>query len=266
MTALEIVEPLQEWGRLLLEYLAAYQGGLLEGAVFGGIALAVWQLCGLMWDKAAPRRSRVQDAGRIREYYPEILGAFLGFSIMSQQILWAILAGVVGTILGRLSKAAFRWFGRRLTEEKKIGEVLMLYDVISIYSAAGYSLHEALSASAYLVSILRRPLLRCIQSWGYGPQRALKKLGEEINVPEGYALSRMLQRAVVIGPAKLADFLKQESATMENIRQHRIEQGLGVRPLVQTLYLVFPGLALMGVGLFPVGYHIAKTIMSIKLT
>ncbi|MCL4439640.1 MAG: hypothetical protein M1609_03310 [Firmicutes bacterium] len=85
------------------------------------------------------------------------------------------------------------------------------------------------------------------------------------NIPEGYALSRILQRAVVIGPAKLAEFLKQESMTMESIRQHRIEQGLGIRPLVQTLYLFFPGLALIGVTLLPIGYHVAKAIMSVKL-
>lgn len=248
-------------------YLEPYQDKILFGVVFFCFFLILWKTFALLLEKMPRRRARVErnreDKGK---YLPVILGALLGFSIMSQKPLLAFSSAVLGGMLGYIARKAYLWFVNKLTEEKRAGEILLLYEIVSIYSSAGYSLYEALSAGAYLADAIGGALRRCLRSWGQGPERALKKMGEELKLPEGDALVRILQRAVVIGPGRLAEFMSQEGQVMETVRQYRIERGLGVRPVVQTLYLLLPGLALLGVTLMPIGYHIAKAIMSIKLS
>lgn len=250
-----------ELGRVLL----LYQDRILLIVIFISITAAITVGLIFVADKVSPRRLARKESIDLKQYYPEILGGLIGFAVLSDYPVWAVLATVGGGAVGHLGKAAYRWLVGKVTEEKRVGEILLLYEIISIYSSAGYSLYEALSVSVYLMDLVEKPLRKCLQSWGQGPQRALAKFGEELNVPEGKALSRILQRAVVIGPGRLTDFLDRESATMEVVRQYRVERGLGVRPIVQTLYLVFPGLALMGTTLFPIGYHIANMIMSVRL-
>jgi len=210
-------------------------------------------------------RNKRADTFDKKEFYPVVAGVLAGFSIMSHDLRWAVFSAVAGGFIGHVGKKASKWFINKLMEEKRIGEILLLYEIISIYSHAGYSLYEALIAGSYMVSMVKKPLCKCINTWGQGPERSLKKMGEEIGIPEAKALASILQRALVIGPSKLAEYLSQESKAMENIRQYRIEQGLSVRPILQTLYLLLPGLALAGVTLLPVGYHISKAIMSVRL-
>jgi len=249
-----------------INYLEPYQDKILLGTVFVCIFLILREALGLILDRM-PRRARMEKGPKDKsEYYPVIVGAMLGFSVMSQKPLLAVSSAVLGGVLGYVARKAYLWFVSKLTEEKRAGEILLLYEIVSVYSSAGYSLYEALSAGAYLADAIGGPLRKCLRSWGQGPERALKKMGEELKLPEGDALVRILQRAVVIGPGRLAEFLSQEGRVMEAVRQYRIERGLGVRPVVQTLYLLLPGLALLGVTLMPVGYHIAKAITSIKLS
>lgn len=209
-----------------------------------------------------PNKDRVINK---KELFPLVLGGMLGFTVLSQYPIFAVAGIIFGAFLGRLGFKGYNWFYQKLTDEKKISEVLMLYEVISIYANAGYSLYEALNASLYLANLTRKGLQICLRNWGAGPQRALKKISEELNSPEADTLVRILQRAVVVGPSKLSRFLEQENEVMEKIREYKVEQGLGVRPIILTLYLILPGLALMGVTAFPVGYHIAKMISGIKL-
>jgi len=201
-----------------------------------------------------------------KKHLPELIGGLMGFSVMSQNLICAIPCGILGAGLGLGSRKLYNWFFHKLTEEKKSGEILMLFEVISVYSLAGYSLYEAISASLYFANLTKKPLQKCLRQWGQGPERALKKMAEDIGSIEAETLSKILQRAITVGPNRLADFLSQESATLEKIRQYRIEKGIGARPLIQTLYLLFPGLALVGVTLLPIGYHISQTIMSVNLS
>lgn len=239
---------------------------VLLGVICFCLFVVVWQGAGSLL-RFAPRRlaaPKVEGAD-LREYYPELLGATVGFAVVSDRLVWAGVALVAGALLARLAKRGYARLADKLVEERKAGEVLLLYEMVSVYAAAGYSLYEALSAAAYLADLTEKPLRRCLAAWGQGPERALKKLGEDLGIPEGRAFSRVLQRAAVVGPEKLAGFLSHESANLERIRQYRVERGLGVRPIVQTLYLALPGFALMGVTLFPVGYHIARMIQSVRL-
>lgn len=253
------------WVHELGRALVLYQDRIFLAAIFVSVTVVTLEVLKFMVGKISPRRLARKKSIDLKQYYPEILGGLIGFTVLSDYPVWAVSATVGGGAIGHFGKVAYSWLVGKVTEEKRVGEILLLYEIISIYSSAGYSLYEALSVSVYLMDLVEKPLRKCLQSWGQGPQRALQKLGEELNVPEGKALSRILQRAVVIGPGRLTDFLDRESATMESVRQYRVERGLGVRPIVQTLYLVFPGLALMGVTLFPIGYHIANMIMSVRL-
>lgn len=235
-------------------------------AVFFGIAVFVFEAFDAVLSAAKPRRKKTQSGVSSREFYPAILGAAAGFLLMAKFPQWALVSAGVGCIIGQAGKSILKWFAQKLTEEKRSGEVLLLYELIGVYASAGYSLYEALSAGAQLVDLIGEPVKRCLKSWGQGPQRALEKMGKEIGLPEAEVLVKILQRATEVGSEKLADFLRQESEVMESVRQYRVESGLSVRPLIQTLYLLFPGLALIGVTMLPVGYYISKTIMSIKLS
>lgn len=212
---------------------------------------------------AAPGRVKINKFN-YKPYLPVAIGALAGFSIAGN-IVYALLIAVFGGLVGLGGRKVFQWMYNKLTEEKKAGEILILYEIISVYSASGHSLYEALEGGRYLTSLIRKPIERCLSRWSFGPERALEKMGDEINNIEAQALVRILQRTLIVGPGKLAEFLNKESETMERLRQYRIEQGLSARPIMQTLYLLFPGLALVGVTLVPIGYYVQKSISSIKL-
>lgn len=242
---------------------------ILLGIISFSIFLATCQLLSLLISMASSGRTLKRGFDRFsgmdyKKYLPFVIGALLGFLVASS-VTHALITAVAGGLLGLGGRKLYQWMHNKLTEEKKAGEILILYEIISVYSATGYSLYEALVAGKYLTGLIRKPLERCLNRWSFGPQAALEKLSEEISGPEARALARILQRALVIGPGKLADFLEKESDTMEKLRQYRIEQGLSARPIIQTLYLLFPGLALMGVTLIPIGYYIQKSITAIKL-
>ncbi|MGB9793352.1 MAG: hypothetical protein ACPLTR_12390 [Thermacetogeniaceae bacterium] len=245
--------------------LANVPGYILYAAVFFGIAVFVFEALDALAGAAKPRRRRPEPGVSGREFYPAILGGAAGFLLMAKFPQWAFVFAGLGCIAGQAGKSVYRWFERKLSEEKRSGEVLLLYELIGVYASAGYSLYEALSAGAQLVDLIGEPVRKCLRSWGQGPQRALEKMGKEIGLPEAEALAKILQRATEVGSEKLADFLRQESEVMESVRQYRVESGLSVRPLIQTLYLLFPGLSLVGVTMLPVGYYISRTIMSIRL-
>lgn len=251
-------------------------GGSTVALIAGiGIALVVLQFILMIADKLEtvykPRHGgkfTLLPSAKKENNYPALIGAVLGFLAFVQSVktLWmAVIAGCIGSLIGRLATFGYRWLKEKLTEERKAGEVLLLGEVISLYASAGYTLYDALSASVYMVNLIREPLQKALRSWSQGPQRALKRMGEEINLPEANILIGVLQRAVNIGTANIAELLGQESYTMERIRQYRIEQGLSTRPIIQAAYLIFPGLALVGVTLIPVGYHVAKMIRAIHL-
>ncbi len=202
----------------------------------------------------------------IKEYFPVILGAIIGFMVMSKYIYWAPAAAYFGGMVGFLLKKFFVKITKKFNEDKKAGEVLLLYEIVSKYATSNYPLPVALSDSVYLTNLIRDPLQKCVDTWKQGPQRALKRLGEEINTPESEALVGILLRAFEIGPANMAELLTHESEIMERLRNMRVEQGFSTRLIVQTMYLVMPGLALIGVTLVAVGYHLQKAIMSIRLS
>lgn len=219
-------------------------------------------------------RARVASAQRFREmpreeYYAGLVGALGGFVVLAQfpYGVWkGFIGATLGWLVGRLTGKGYLWLKRKVQEERRAGEVILLGEIISLYASSGYSLYDALSAGVYMVSLIREPLQKCLRSWSQGPQRALQRFAQEVNLPEANILIGVLQRGVDIGAGSIASLLSQESYTMERIRQYRIEQGLSTRPIIQTLYLLFPGLALLGVTLMPVGYHIAKMITGLRIS
>ncbi len=235
--------------------------------IFLCILISLWQLFKVIFSWKPPKKVRGGNTTQknIKQYLPEIIGALFSFAVMSVHPFWALVAGVLGALAAHGGKRGYSWFFKRLTKESRAGEVLLIYEIVSIYVEAGYSLNEALNASQYLVRFTKKSIQKCLRSWGHGPQRALEQLGKDIDTTEVDALVGILKRAVAIGPEKMAGFLSEESMTMEKLRQMRVEQSLGVRPIVQTLYLIFPGLALLGVTVIPIGFYIAKQITSIQL-
>lgn len=232
------------------------------------LAIIINQIISLTWDmlpfykKAVKRKPMRID---LKQHAFVIIGGMVGFIAMSQNLLLAVICGIVGAWVGYGFKCFGKWLTSKMVEEQKVNEVLLLYEIVSLYISSGYTMHEALSAGLYLVDSIKPALRKCLDNWSQGPQRALEKMNEELNNPETNTLIGILQRGIIIGPDKITNFLAQESETMNKIREFKTEQGLGVRPIIQTLYLIFPGLALIGVTLLPVGYHISKMLTSIRL-
>jgi len=195
--------------------------------------------------------------------WQEAIAAIVGFSIAPNDSLLGIAFALYGVFFLILIKKVLATIRKKLTEEKRSGEILFMYEIISIYTNAGYSLYEALCACQQYVKYNKDALNKCIMLWSQGPEKALKLFTQEVNNPEAEILSGILQRAVTIGPAKMTNVLHSESTTMEKLRLMRVEQGLGVRSIIQTIYLVFPGLALLGVTLLPIGFYITQQIRSL---
>lgn len=253
----------------LERYVWLWRGNIINAVLFFSLFVIIWEVLKAVFSAgfrkpSFKRQIPVKKDYDLKEYYPIIAGALAGYSIMSQKPLLALLAAFYGALVGYVGKKFYGWFMNKLKEEKRIGEIILLYEIISVYAAAGYSLLEALNAATYFLNLTKDALQKCVNSWGQGPERALDKFGKELRSVEGEALARTLKRAVEVGPSKLADFLDHESKTIENIRQYKIEQGFGARTIVQTIYLVLPGLALVGVTLLPAGYHVSKMIMSLR--
>lgn len=248
-----------------------YGDYILSSAAGIAIALAVMQALLRVFKEYKPRHMK-KDEGLLgkekKEYYPVLIGAVLGFFAFAQSLQTlhiAFAAAFVGGLIGRLSVVAYGWLKNKVTEERKAGEVVMLGEIIHLYAASGYTLYESLSASVYVVNLIREPIQKCLRTWAQGPNRAVKRMQEEINLPEANILCGILQRAVNIGAGNVSELLGQESYVMDRIRQYRIEQGLTTRPIIQAAYLIFPGFALLGVTLIPVGYHVSKMILGIHL-
>jgi len=241
---------------------------VIIAVIITSIVVVVWLVLGLLLERIPHRRMlRVSRKTKDKKkYYPAVIGAMVGFFVVGQYTVWAIVGVVVGGIAGQVCRVFYMWVVNKITEDKKAGEVILLYEIVSAYTSAGYSLYEALSAGVYLVNLIEKPLKRCLDRWGQGPQRALERLGDELKGQEAKTLVKLLQRAVIVGPEKMKEFLSRESMVMERLRRYRAERSLGVRPIIQTLYLVFPGMALLGVTLMPIGYHIIQAIMSIRLS
>ncbi|MGI9951290.1 hypothetical protein V3F56_02920 [Moorellaceae bacterium AZ2] len=272
-------------GELLAEYAARmwtlYGADILVLVAALSVGWLVFQLMFYVDEKLGsryrPRHAARTKSALIRtlqevpweEYYGGVAGATGGFVVLAQfpYGIWkGFIGAALGWLLGRLMGKAYLWLKRKVQEERKAGEVILLGEIISLYASSGYSLYDALSAGVYMISLIREPLQRCLRSWSQGPQRALQRFAEEVNLPEANILIGVLQRGVDIGAGNITSLLSQESYTMERIRQYRIEQGLSTRPIIQTLYFLFPGLALLGVTLMPVGYHIAKMITGLRLS
>lgn len=234
------------------------------------IALVLYEIIKIIVGKKPNKRiakslKRVSEYN-IKGYFPVIIGVFIGFTIMSRHIAWAPAAAFVGGVLGFFAIKLFKKVSDKLNEDKKAGEVLLLYEIISKYADSGYSLYAALSTGIYFTDIIKEPLQKCINMWNQGPKKAIEGFKKETNTSESDALARIIERALDVGPEKMAELLSSESDTMERLRNMRVEQGFGTRLIVQTVYLALPGLALIGVTLVPVGYYIQKAITSIRIS
>jgi len=106
------------------------------------------------------------------EYYAGLAGALGGFVVLAQfpYGIWkGFIGSTLGWLVGRLMGKAYLWLKRKVQEERRAGEIILLGEIISLYASSGYSLYDALSAGVYMVSLIREPLQRCLRSWSQGP-------------------------------------------------------------------------------------------------
>jgi len=200
----------------------------------------------------------------IKDYIPAMIGAAVTFLLMCHSSLWAGLSVPIGASIGLLGKRLYDWFLKSAAEERRQGEVLLLYELLSIYTSNDYPMYESLDASSQLVTYLEKPIHRLLTRWGQGTDRALDMFKDELHCPEGDILVNIIKKAVVVGPKNLSAFMEGESKVMETLREFRAEGSLSIRPILQALYMALPGLALLGVTLLPIGYHIAHMISSLR--
>lgn len=251
-------------------YIEGHRADFLFLLLYICIFLVVWNVMALIFramsgKKLGVRKGSPFDLGKLfRQYYSEITGALIGFAVLFNGNIPFSVAGIFcGAAIGHTVKVFYGWFTEKLHEEKRLGEIITAYNILSTYAASGYSLYDGLNATAYLGNITAAAFRECVAEWGQGPARALDKLGKGLIRPEGVGLARILQRAYAVGPGKMAAFLEYESTALEEITIQNIQQGFSARALVQTLYLALPGLALVGVTMLPAGYHLTRAIMGV---
>lgn len=245
-------------------------GRMWIGIIVLSLAFGIWKALGLVFEGVAKERPLAKMRETIREarkkeFWPEVAGAIVGFGLAPDDLLAGIAFALNGVFFVILAKKLLIHLQKKLTEERRAGEVLLMYEIISIYTKAGCTLQEALNACENFVKFNRSALRKCLLNFNHEPSKALREFAKDVDNPEADILSGILQRAVVVGASKMADILSEESMTMERMRQMRIEQGLGAKAVVQTLYLILPGLALLGVTMAPIGYYIVMQIKSLHL-
>lgn len=245
-------------------------GRALIAVIVASLSYGIWKALNLIFEGVAKRKPLVKaqeafEKAKKKEFWPEVAGAVIGFGLAPDDLLLAFALALNAVFFVIVTKKLLIYVQRKFTEEKRAGEILLMYEIISIYIGAGCSLHQALSACENFIKFNRAALRKCLLIWSQGPEIAIREFAREVNNPEADILSGILQRAIVIGSEKMAKVLSEESMTMEKMRQMRIEQGLGAKSIVQTLYLILPGLALLGVTFAPVGYYIMNQIRTLHI-
>jgi len=170
-----------------------------------------------------------------------IVGLIFGIKFnkaFSMGLIFGVIALVLFNILQILSKAKER--------EEKVKECLILFDTITTFLKTGVPMQKALEDSKPLLKRLTPAVEECIASWHLGSEKALQKLKERINLPEGDRLVALLLFLNRAGIENYSHILLSESQRLEEIRKTQQKVKITQKPVFLIIYRFLPLLVIMG--------------------
>jgi len=172
------------------------------------------------------------------------LAAGLLFAVLLAGISRSLKEGIVlfalGTCAGILAARGVRRLYRGAVKEKRLREIVILFEGVEIYLRAGYSLVQALRAASLLVPGLKRTVNRCVNCWPSGPRVALEQFRKEMNLPEADILVSLLLQIEAAGIQNLKGVMEREAENLDRLRRLKVEARIANRPFYMMLYRILP--------------------------
>lgn len=218
-------------------------------------------LAGILQEAGYPYNLRLDHLKQVFKWWP--LTVFL--------ILWGWVyrfdfKGLYFSLLAALALpiGVYLWLkmAAKNRQARILEEMSLMLEVLEVYSRGGSTLYEALQACLPVVQELRPALEHCLMRWGAGPEVAIREMISRIKHPEAEGMAAVLIQVVQYDPSQAAVFLEGEYRRLEAVREEQVNQSIQRRPVYFTLYLVFPGLALLSLLMGPFAANIIKQLKS----
>lgn len=180
----------------------------------------------------------------------------------------AAIAGVVGAFLGMGGSYLVRRSINDMKKTRIMREVAVLYETINFFTRGEgdeqrFTIVQALRYAAAITPTIRPMVQRCINSWAWGPARALERFAKEVDLPEANILSSVLTHAAISGMNYGRSAIEEGSRDLEELRHSLAEIRIANKPMYYTIYRGLPLVAMGGILLGPLVYHLASMLRMI---
>lgn len=178
------------------------------------------------------------------------------------------ITGAIGAFLGMGGSYLVRRSTSDMKKTKTMREVAVLYETINFFTRGEgdeqhFTIVQALRYAAVITPTIRPMVQRCINSWTWGPARALERFAKEVDLPEANILSSVLTHAAISGVSYSRAAIEEGSRDLEELRHSMAEIKIANKPMYYTIYRGLPLVAIGGILLGPLVYHLGTMLKMI---
>lgn len=157
--------------------------------------------------------------------------------------------GIVFFIRGQLKKTI---------EKRKLAEVAVLYETVDFYTQAGYTVFQSMEFGAALTLLIKPAINRCLSAWPQGPNRALNRMADELNMPQASLLATILMYIEEAGVEMGRSSISEEAKNLEALRLSLSSLTIVSKPLYYSIYRALPLAGVGGVVVGPLTYQLVN--------
>jgi len=188
-----------------------------------------------------------------------LTGAFLAALLTRANLQWTTMGGCLGSLVGWLIYNNIRETRRM----RKIREVAALYEAVDFFTAAGYTIPQAMRLGMVTAPTLRSCVEKCLARYSRDRVHALEGFARDVDLPEAALLAAVLSHAEEAGVDASRSALQEESRALEELRKSLAQIRVISKPLYFAVYRGLPFAAIGGVVVGPLAYRLIKTIQMI---
>ncbi len=191
-------------------------------------------------------------------------GVLLALLGLGTSYLWGLMfVGLLGGI--GVCKGLFT-FRRTAELYAKRRQVAVLFEAVEMYLRSNMSLVQALYAAKSLTPLLNNAVRSCIVRWPSNPENALENLRKDIGVPEADVLVSLLLRINITGLKNLEGVIQREAQNIDKLRNVAARMKISSRPMYFMLHRALPAIAILGMFLGSMFYHLAQSLQAAGVT
>lgn len=185
-------------------------------------------------------------------------GVLMGLLGLKTEYFWyMVLWGMAGG--GLICKGIYRF--RDVTHGYAVRrQVAVLFEAVEMYLRSGMTIYQALYAARALTPALDQAVRSCLVCWPQNPELALQKFREEINVPESDVLVSLLLRIKTSGVKNLEGIIQREVHSIEKLRDAAMRMKISNRPSYYMIHRFLPGIAVLGMFIGSLLYHLSLSL------